>query len=152
MDGLPWEIQNLRGHQHSVPVARRGVVTVVAGRIPSHTKAARIPGSGWPQDPPQLIQNTPYPTRDVKGKWFLNPWWWKFFRDMKLKNKKYDTDGDKRLSQKGKSGETDGNMPSRWSNDIIDTDISPVESFPWSQLCEMRKTLEKPVKSKKLDS
>ena len=69
---------------------------------------------------------------------------------MKLKNKKYDTDGDKRLSQKGIPGETDGNVPSRWSNDIIDTDISPVESFPWSQLCEMRKTLEKPVKSKKL--
>ena len=32
---------------------------------------------------------------------------------------------------------------------VIDTDISPVESFPWGQLCEMRKALEKPVKSKK---
>ena len=85
----------------------------------------------------------------TKGKWFLNPWWLKFFRDMKLKNKKNGTNGDKRLSQKGNSGGTNGNMSSRWSNDIIDTDRSPVELFPWGQLWEMRKTLEKTVKSKK---
>ena len=70
---------------------------------------------------------------------------------MKLKNKEYDTDGDKRFSQEGRAGEMDGNFSPRWSNNIIDTDISPLKPVPWSQLCKMRISLEKPVKSKKLD-
>ena len=147
MDGLPWKIQNLRGTSTVNQYAAYSLLA--AGRFPSIQKRRGL----LVRADRRILHNSSrtlhIPQGMTKGKWFLNPWWLKFFRDMKLKNKKYGTNGDKRLSQKGNSGGTNGNMSSRWSNDIIDTDISPVESFPWGQLCEMRKALEKTVKSKK---
>ena len=71
---------------------------------------------------------------------------------MKLKNKKYDTDGDKRFSQEGKAGETDGNFSPSGQITLLILIDHRWNHFHEAQLCEMRKTLEKPVKSKKLDS
>ena len=62
---------------------------------------------------------------------------------MKLDNKKYNADGENRPSQDGKAGETNGNFSTGCSNNIIDTDESPVEPVPWSQTLRMRRTLEK---------
>ena len=49
---------------------------------------------------------------------------------MKLDNKIYKAEGENRPSQDGKAGETNGNFSTGCSNDIIDTDESPVEPTP----------------------
>ena len=56
--------------------------------------------------------------------------------------------GENRPSQDGKAGETNGNFSTGCSNNIIDTDESPVEPTPWSCTLKTRLTLEKVVKSK----
>ena len=71
---------------------------------------------------------------------------------MKLKNKKYVTYGDKRLSQEEKTGGTNGNFSPSGQMTLLILIDHRWNHFHEAQLCEMRKTLEKSVKSKKLDS
>ena len=51
---------------------------------------------------------------------------------MKLDNKNYNADGENRPSQDGKAGETNENFSTGCSNNIIDTDESPVGPTSWS--------------------
>ena len=71
---------------------------------------------------------------------------------MKLKHKKYDTYGDKRLSQEGKTGGTNGNFSPIGQWTLLILIDHQLDHFHEAQLCEMRIALEKPVKSKELDS
>ena len=71
---------------------------------------------------------------------------------MKLKIKKYVTYGDKRLSQEEETGGSNGNFSTYGQMTLLILIDHRWNHFHEAKLCEMRKTLEESVKSKKLDS